>query len=260
MAKNENSGLSGYWKFDEEGGRTVKDSSGKNNHGSIFPDNSKFETWGTSNFAGTLSLSGKDGNHVQVKASDSLNEIRKAITVVAHFYPRSFPTKEELQVNIYANYLSVVQRQWAQATHPDLYYLGFGPNNVHGPEGVLHYKWHLGLTLPDGTEGEADLYIKFDSAPILPNCWVHMVGTYEGDSGLMRLYLNGVSIGERIFPGEIRIDEQSKERPLVIGCELNADGPAGNIDAYVDEVRIYNRVLSEEEIKSLAHTQGQARK
>ena len=252
MTDSEKLGLIGCWKFDDESGRIVHDSSGNENHGAIFPDEGRFETWGTGDFANTLSLSGKDGNHVSIAASDSLNKIRKSITVLANFYPRSFPTKEELEANIYANYVSVVQRQWAQATHPDLYYLGFGPDNVHGPEGILHYKWHLGLTLPNGAPGEADLYIKFDSDPVLPNRWMHMVGTYEGDSGSMCLYLNGVKIGERTLQGEIRMDGASLERPLVIGCELNADGPAGNIDAYVDEVQIYDRVLSDKEIADLA--------
>jgi hypothetical protein len=245
MSEDAKNGMVGLWKFDEGSGSIVHDSSGNENHGTIVPVAVEFETWGDGEFANTLSFTKKDQNHLSIPASDSLNDISKAISVVANLYPRSFPSKDELEDNIYANYVSVVQRQWADATHPDLYYLGFGPGDeVHGPDGILEYKWHLGVRAPDGTEVMADLYVPDESGKITPNQWMHLVGTYDGDTGLLCLYLNGSKIGEHTLPGEIRMDDATKINPLVIACELNQGGqPAGNLDAYVDEVRVYNRVL-----------------
>ena len=254
MSEEAKSGMVGLWQFNEGSGSIVHDSSGNGNHGTIVPSAVEFQTWGADEFANTLSFTKKDENHLRIPASDSLNAIGKTISVVANFYPRSFPSKDELEDNIYANYVSVVQRQWADATHPDLYYLGFGPGDeLHGPDGILEYKWHLGLRAPDGTEVMADLYVPDESGKILPNQWMHMVGTYDGNTGLLCLYLNGSKIGEHTLLGEIRIDNRTVNNPLVIACELNQGGqPAGNLDAYVDEVRVYNRVLSDYEIVELA--------
>lgn len=254
MSDELTNGLVGFWKFEESFGRVAKDSSGNENHGVIKPDGSEFETWGSEDFKETISFTRKDGNHLSILGSDSLNAISKQITVVANFYPRSFPSKEELEENQYANYVSVVQRQLANETHPDLYYLGFGPGDeVHGPNGVLEYKWHLGIRNPEGQDVMADLYVPDESGVITPNQWMHMVGTYDGESGSLKLYLNGVEIGDEHLPGVIRMDEASESNPLVIACEVNHGGEiVGNLDAYVDEVRIYNRVLNTEEIRELA--------
>jgi hypothetical protein len=48
------SGLVGYWKFNEGSGTTVKDYSGNGNHGTfaaISGDTTAYPTWGTSSFS-----------------------------------------------------------------------------------------------------------------------------------------------------------------------------------------------------------------
>ena len=72
----------------------------------------------------------------------------------------------------------------------------------------------------------------------------------------MALYVNGELLGTRkTSPGEIRLDPESMNRPLVIGAEVNGsdiDDSVGEFDGYIDEVRIYARTLAAEEIKALA--------
>jgi hypothetical protein len=148
-----------------------------------------------------------------------------------------------------------VQRQWRKELHPDLLYLGYGPlNHATTHDGPLQYKWHVGLVddgEPDG--GEVDLYrrIHEDEAPKVKE-WIHMAGTYDAETGVMRLYVNGEMIGEITRPGELRLDQQTEERPVVIGCEINFEGVAGAFDGYVDEVRLYSKALSTDEISNLA--------
>ncbi len=118
-------GLVGHWTFQESMGVKIKDFSGNGNDGVLVPANPPEPHWGTGEFSGSVSLSA--GEHVRIPASVSLNRLKRHITVVAHVYPRELPTQ----------YIAVVQRQWREAIHPDLFYLGYGPAN-----GVLNYKWH----------------------------------------------------------------------------------------------------------------------
>jgi hypothetical protein len=92
--------------------------------------------------------------------------------------------------------------------------------------------------------------------------WVHLAGTYNGETGRMLLYVNGKLIGSETHVGEIRLDPESLNRPLIIGGELNGSN-INEIDSefngYIDDVRIYNRALSDKEIDALALAAGRAR-
>jgi hypothetical protein len=71
----------------------------------------------------------------------------------------------------------------------------------------------------------------------------------------MSLYVDGELIGTQSHVGEIRLDSESLSRPLAIGGELNGshtDDPTGEFDGYIRDVRIYNRAISGEEVKTLA--------
>ena len=85
--------------------------------------------------------------------------------------------------------------------------------------------------------------------------WVDLAGTYNGETGKMSLYVDGELIGTQTHVGEIRLDPESFNRPLAIGAELNGpstDDPTGEFDGYIRDVRIYDRALSDEEVKTLA--------
>ena len=84
---------------------------------------------------------------------------------------------------------------------------------------------------------------------------MHLAGTYNGETGKMSLYVDGELIGTQTHIGEIRLDPESLNRPLAIGAELNGpstDEPTGEFDGYIRDVRIYDRALSDEEVKALA--------
>jgi concanavalin A-like lectin/glucanase superfamily protein len=267
-------GLIAHWKFAEGAGDVVKDSSGEGNDGTIVPVNTPKPKWGTGDFAGSVSFSGND-HFVRIPASASLNNLKRQITVVAFIYPRTLWTpidgyismvqrKWKKTVQFAKNllgtatdsdkgqnlsspgYIAIVQRQWRETMHPDQYYLGYGLNN-----NVLHYKWHVGLI---GDEVNLDRLPEGQDKPRVKE-WVHLVGTYNGETGKMALYVDGKLVGTQTHIGEIRLDPESLNRPLAIGAELNGpriDEPTGAFDGYIRDVRIYDRALSDEEIKTLA--------
>lgn len=75
------------------------------------------------------------------------------------------------------------------------------------------------------------------------NTWGFIVGTWDGSA--IRCYLNGVLQGATTNAGTLG---SGINRPIVIGNNNNNDGPSVGM---IDDVRIYNRALSAEEIKQL---------
>ena len=77
--------------------------------------------------------------------------------------------------------------------------------------------------------------------------WYHVVGTYDSSIGKGCLYINGVKVGEKTVSGTIKTNNAR----LFIGSRGIGDKPAAYFNGTIDEVRIYNRALSAEEIKRL---------
>ncbi len=78
--------------------------------------------------------------------------------------------------------------------------------------------------------------------------WVHRVATY--DKNTVRYYVNGVEINSREIPGEFHFTE----RPWIIGWYDNKEFVY--FRGRIDDVRIYSRVLSPDEIEALYHEGG----
>lgn len=81
------------------------------------------------------------------------------------------------------------------------------------------------------------------SVPITPGKWHHFVGTYDAAIG-GKVYLDGVLVGTKTPNGQII---HSRAYPLNIGRYSGGIYFKGKIS----NARIYNRALSEEEVKSL---------
>jgi len=111
--------------------------------------------------------------------------------------------------------------------------------------GLAVFKNHALFSIdPNGKK-----YIKVtDTASIIPDKWVHLSGTYDNDT--LRLYVNGRKINSTFQKGPIFFRDKN---PLIIGGNSN-DKNHTLVDCFkgcIDELRIYNRALSEKEIKSL---------
>ena len=254
-------GLTAHWNFEQGVGDTVKDSSGNGNDGAIVATPPSEAKWGAGEFSRSLSV--HDGGHVLVPASDSLNNLRGAITVTAHVYPRSLWSRPPFYQRVWdrvwrwfgaveqptrsdPGFAPVVKRQWRATRHPSLFYLGYG--RIGNTE---LYKWHLGLV-----GGETNIYRlpEGQSGPAVGR-WVHIAGVYDAGSGKASLYVDGKLIGDDTQAGEMRLDPESLSRPMTIGAELvSADvNDVQNVfDGYIDDVRVYDRALSAEEIGKLA--------
>ncbi len=79
------------------------------------------------------------------------------------------------------------------------------------------------------------------------NQWVHLVGTFKA-SEYVRLYVNGDLVDEDTSDVVSTI---TYEYPLVVGARANMD--QSHFDGTIDEVHIYNRSLSDDEVQQLFH-------
>ena len=240
------SGLVGYWQFDGSGSSAI-DSSGNGNDGVLINS-----TWDAGRYGDAAQLSGNNDSHVSIPASESLDDFTDQITVTAWIFPRVAPQ----------GFLAVASRQISTILHPDQFYLGFGPDLA--VDGEMRFKWHLGTNF--GFLYDESIYAGTPDS----NRWIHMAGTYDGSR--MRLYVDGVEIGNKQLLGQIQVDtclnwEPDPKPPCVtgnpvtIGAEENGAQPLvvdGEFDGRIDEVRLYNRALSAAEILTIYQQAEQA--
>jgi hypothetical protein len=90
-----------------------------------------------------------------------------------------------------------------------------------------------------GTFGSSLAYVVGPSASPVGS-WTHLALTYDGS--LLRLYVNGVQVASGNGSGAI----QSTSNPLWIGGNQYGE----NFQGLIDDVRVYNRALTQAEIQT----------
>ncbi len=169
-------------------------------------------TWTQGVVGGALRLNGE--NCVEV-ADDAAFDLTEAITVAAWVNLEAVP----------AEWIGIVTKgdsTWRLSTLLSERRFHFAVND---PEGVFH--------AVDGT------------TRVGLNEWHHVAGTYSASH--LRLYVDGVEdpVGPAAYTGPINTDDF----PVWIGA--NAERPGRNLVGRIDDVRIYDRALSETEIVDL---------
>ncbi len=94
---------------------------------------------------------------------------------------------------------------------------------------------------PDGKEFTA----ASERWDVMPGKWAHIAGTYDGRA--VRIYVNGVLRGQADAPGGIAPRKQA----IIIGNYIGRKN-AYPMDGLIDDVRIYGRALSADEIVAAA--------
>ena len=214
-------GLVGYWSFDSTN-NPGNDDSGNGNSGIVYGAES---TTGIRNNA--LSFDGEDDYvDIEVDTSSSLR-ITGALTVSTWFYAEP----EALMI--------------------DMLFVSHTGRNVNN-----HWCWKLGSLYGDpwgavSQNGSNDVTATGSDA-LSSNTWYHLAMTYEPDN-YIKLYLDGDLVG--LVTGSSVPDYMNDPEglPIYIGAFYRQDEPIGHpFSGSIDEVRIYNRALSADEIMELA--------
>jgi len=203
--------LVAWWTFDEGRGSAAGDASGKDNTGVI-----RNAGWGGGRIGNALQMNGGNNSIMSVPLSDSLRSTAAEITVMGWAYRTA------------AHNVAVIAHGY-----PTLF-LGF-----HGQQ----FKWQV----VNEKDKRAQCYADPKYQAVL-NQWFHLTGTYDGRTA--RLYVDGVQICRKILwraGGIIMHDD-----PITVSGYFDTAGNVvDEITGMIDEVRIYNRSLSADEIRNI---------
>ena len=205
-------GCVAHWLMDEGGGLTAFDISGNKNNGTL----TSGPTWTGGQFGPTLNLDGVD-DYVDVGNASPL-QLTGAMTVSAWI------NLDDLSATVHR----IVSK--------------FGLAGNRGWEMVLDDAPDNRFTFRISSDGTVTLQAQEAAQWAFSGQWMHVVGTYEPSTAL-RIYRNAVLIVENTTA--IPASQFNSSVNARIGR-----GPTGGapFDGKIDDVRIYNRVLSPEEV------------
>jgi parallel beta-helix repeat protein len=204
--------LMAWWNFNEGNGSNAYDYSGNDNNGII-----NGASWTTGISGNALDFDGID-DYVNCGNTQTLN-INNSITICAWIKYHTM------------NYWSqVIVGKWASITSSS--YVLYLYNLTGGIIGKP------GFSVCYNNDLHSDISLQADT-------WYFIAGTFNQQTDEYKLYLNGVVIYSSTFTGGI---SQSNEPVFIGDC---TDSEPHYYDGIIDEVRIYNRSLTEAEIQEL---------
>ncbi len=227
------SGLVGYWKFDAGSGSSAIDSSGYSNTGTL----SNSPTWGGGKVSGALAFSAASSSRVRASASASLNNLN-TLSACAWIKPSGSMTGSFIRV--LGKLSTSSSSDWA----------GWG----------IYIDKAYGNLLSFYTRQYGWIET---TAVMATDTWQHVCATWDGTNGTsgMKVYYNGAQAGVQYsgddsgtsadFSSGGAFDDSSS--PLNIGVNAST---SEKFDGSIDEVRVYNRVLSASEVADVYNYTG----
>ncbi len=211
--------LVGVWLFDEGEGDETKDEINDNTGFLNFEDDFEWETDGR--FGGAIAAFG--GGAIDVEESDSIASIEEGLTVAAWF-------------RIDAGSDTGVRKNGAFLLEDQS-----GAEPI--PEGFSFRVWtDQGIT--PGFYGSTELE---------QERWYHIAGTYDSDSGLVEMYIDGEPESENgdVLDAGGAVWEPEWGGLVSPGSPLQLKYGPEAYNGAIDEVAIFSRALSGDEIKEL---------
>jgi len=211
-AAEKEEGLVGYWSFDEGKGEAVVDASGSGNNGTLIDE----PIWIKGIKGSALSFAG-GGDYVEVEHSESLNLGQQEQSFSISFWFKNANMHEDPTECHFVT-------KFGGPTYPFSF--------IQGQGGAVGFRIYDG----SGASGA------FTKTSIINDKWHNIVAIRDVVKKKVILYLDGKleDIQDDKTEGEV-----CNEGPLKIGNSWGFD-----FDGCLDEVKIYNRLLTKEEIVS----------
>lgn len=109
---------------------------------------------------------------------------------------------------------------------------------------------HLAST-PSDLVGVRQIALSARDDVLVQNRWYHVVGVIDASEESMKIYINGEKVAE-IYDEHLASGIRDTNGDLIIGNDFGTSGSMGPFKGVMDDLRIYDRALSEEEIEALA--------
>jgi len=216
-------GLGGYWKMNDNANNSiVADSSGNNNTGTFYDSNGDPDTNThdiTGKVGGALSFDGVD-DYIEIPHDPSIDGGSGSFTFGLWLYASSSVGTYDMPI-------------WKGGSSPDT----AGYDMELGTGGWCSY-------MADGVNYKQSY---FSYSP-LNNQWVHLVAVLDRDNEYIYTYTNG-ELFDYVELGILGSINNNADN-LFLGS-LAKYGPNYQFNGYIDEVFIYNRALSANEVKNL---------
>ena len=203
------SGLVGHWTFNGD----FTDSSGNGNHGQPKGDAAVVtdpEHGQVAEFDGT-------GDYIEIPHSESLNITGNQITLASWAYYDDVAGNPEI----------LIAKVYQETTHANPYF-SYGLHLLSNGQPRFWLRLGTASRNVPGTVGQ-----------LASQQWYHVAGVYDGSQ--MTLYLNGQAVATGNYTGNIT----GYNTVLRLGTNGGLTEP---MDGKIDDVRIYNRALSAEDI------------
>lgn len=211
--------LAARWDFDECSGTSVTDSSGSGNIGSF----TAAPAWSTETPTDQGCSMNTSGVNVTIPDNGSL-DIPDNLTISMWLYPTAVPAGNA------ANPIS----KWTGVADANFVLYIFGQTNPN----IRTMTWYA---------NEAGVWAwatPYPNIKIELNQWTHVVFSYESSKG-GQLYIDGSAKGARTGGGVLATNNAN----TIIG---------GAFPGYIDDVRIYRRTLSAQEVQTIYAEGGQS--
>jgi hypothetical protein len=218
----------GHWTLDDKEGDTVTDiSSGKNN-GKAKNIASRVE----GKVGGAFTFNGKD-SHVEIPNSKELDTVQNgSFTLCAWFKAEDAPAGTDDANN--AQYAILVKTGWHMGLH-------------YGNDKKFAFAYFL--------KGDTDAVwngIGTWDTEYEPGAWHHVVGVIEKDNRVAKIYVDGELKGTSTEWDTAAVARDYGNETWKIGTgRPGAEKWGWSAKAAIDDVRIYNVALKEEEVKAL---------
>ena len=226
-----NEGLVGYWKFDEGGGITAIDSSGNGNNGTLVNG----PVWTAGKIGGALSLDGSD-DYINVGSAANLDNLGP-LTYSAWINLRSLDKR------------SIIFSKGDYYTRDGN--IRFYMNTISSERNNLTFNapFILGSVLKTSIPNTPSV-----TSWITAGTWTHVAVTWDGgnSSSGVTLYVNGSPIiADRVQGTQYTTKADNSAYNQILGGLLAQDAVNTSFNGSMDDLRVYNRVLSATEIQEL---------
>jgi len=226
-----NTGLVGYWDFQEGKGSYAYDKSGNGFIGAL-------NNMATSSNGGWTD--GKIGEALEFDGTDDYVEINNEpeLSISSNFTVAAWVRADDLETTNTTLWNTIIAKgddgETADVNHN--YILAYNGNAAFGTVN----RWVLSLEDSAGTNCNA-----VSSAAASTGQWYHVAGVFDDSANLVKIFVNGRLQGQ----ATCALTPNINVRPIQIGDDEHTDGIPWN--GKIDEARIYNRALSDGEIERL---------